>query len=405
MKAEIEDLSVADEPKKLAADLIISKNKWLTKIRWLYSLFIISFLIIYKTVTGSEVIQPRELLLVLLLSITGNFIFIIVLAKGSKVSLEADSLEGLASLAGLQLNFDLVVLSLLVFFSGGFESPVLVFFIFYIMVSTFLIFHEKAKKNTITAMALVLVIFFTNKGLILSPVALTTVIGFNVILFFSFLISAYLSQNLRENEKKIEELLLKFKEQSVMDGLTGLYNQAYFFLMLNMQMEKAKRYNHPFSLILFDLDNFKNYNDHNGHVLGSEALRRIALLMRKVFRSSDILAKYGGDEFVVILPNSDKIGAFLGADRLRETVQQEPFPGAEHQPLGCVTLSLGIASYPEHGETTTEIMNNADKALYCAKEEGRNKAVIHSPDFDTDITTPGSGPVNDTGLEEVKLKL
>jgi diguanylate cyclase (GGDEF)-like protein len=261
---------------------------------------------------------------------------------------------------------------------------VIVLFIFYILIATFLFYHEKAFKNTVTAMVLVAVIFFTNEGLIVSSEKLTAMIGFNAILLVAYLIAAYLSRNLKENEEKLRELLAKFRELSVTDGLTDLYNQSHFFLLLNLQLERSRRYGNAFSLILFDVDQFKNYNDTNGHIAGSDALRRVALLMKKVFRASDMLAKYGGDEFVVILPNSDKIGAFLGAERIREMVENEAFIGGGNQPMGKVTLSLGIASYPEHGSTTKEILEKADKAMYFAKQTGRNKTVIYSQDLEED---------------------
>jgi diguanylate cyclase (GGDEF)-like protein len=167
---------------------------------------------------------------------------------------------------------------------------------------------------------------------------------------------------------------------SISDGLTGLYNQSYFFKMLDLEVKKSKRHNVPFSLVLFDVDHFKEYNDHNGHIEGSAALKQIAKIMKEIFRVTDILAKYGGDEFVVILPNSDKVGAFLAADRLREMVEMEGFPGAEKQPMGKVTLSLGIASYPEHGLTGQAILESADKAMYVAKEAGRNRTFIFNSD-------------------------
>jgi len=286
------------------------------------------------------------------------------------------------SLASLQLDFDLVVLSLLVFFSRGFESPVMILFIFYIMVAPFLISYKKALRNTLTAIILVMVIFFSGEGLIVSSEKITFLISFNIILLFAFFISAYLSKNLRENEKKIQGLLQKTRELSVTDGLTGLYNQSHFFLLLKLQLEKSKRYHSTFSLIIFDLDHFKDYNDANGHVKGSQVLRQIGDLMKSAFRSTDVLAKYGGDEFVIILPNSDKVGAFLAADRLRETVEEESFAGAQHQPLGKLTLSLGIASYPDHGQTIEEILDRADKALYSAKKTGRNKTVIYNEDLE-----------------------
>jgi diguanylate cyclase (GGDEF)-like protein len=133
---------------------------------------------------------------------------------------------------------------------------------------------------------------------------------------------------------------------------------------------------------MFDVDNFKNYNDNHGHLKGSEVLKQVGNIMRKCFRSSDVLAKYGGDEFVIILPDSDKVGAFLAADRLREVVEEEPFEGREQQPLGKITLSLGISSYPEHGSTLEDLLDRADKALYSAKKTGRNRTVLYSDDLE-----------------------
>jgi diguanylate cyclase (GGDEF)-like protein len=382
MENQIESIPSEHDPRKLASDLIIGKNVWLTRVRWLYTFFIAAFFISYNHISGSLSIRYWDITLIVLLSIMGNLIFALTLRRNLRLSPEIISHDSLSSLASLQMDFDLVILSLLVYFSGGFESPVIVLFIFYIMIATFLIHHKKAVQKTYTAMILVVVIFFSTQELAVSSKSVTTMIGFNVILLFAYFMGAYLSRNLKENELKLQELLHKFRKEAVTDGLTGLYNQSHFFLLLNLQMERARRYNMPFALIIFDVDNFKNYNDTNGHIAGSAALSRVGELMKETFRGGDMPAKYGGDEFVVILPNSDKIGAFLGAERIREAVENERFPGGEHQPLGKVTLSLGIAAYPEHGSDTKEILDRADKALYTAKEGGRNKTIIYSEELD-----------------------
>ncbi len=382
MQKEKQLLPDVDDPQELAADLVISKNRWLTRTRALYTLFIFIFFIAYAYFSGVVDVNLREILLTVMLSLSGNLLFILVLKRNIKFSPSEINRRALSSLAMMQLDFDLVVLALLIFFSGGFESPLLVFFVFYIVMTTFLVEHKKALKNTLAAIALVAVIFLTHAGWRVSSKEITSLVGFGFILLFTYLVSAYLSQSLRENEGKLRELLEKFREQSVTDGLTGLYNQTHFFLLFNLQLERAKRYRTALSLIIFDVDHFKNYNDSNGHIAGSAALKKVGQLTQKVFRSSDMLAKYGGDEFVIILSNSDKIGAFLGAERLRETVEHTAFEGGESQPLGKVTLSLGIASYPEHGATTKEILDRADKAMYIAKESGRNKTVIYSPDLE-----------------------
>jgi diguanylate cyclase (GGDEF)-like protein len=151
---------------------------------------------------------------------------------------------------------------------------------------------------------------------------------------------------------------------------------------LEKELESSTKHDYTFSVIILDLDNFKNYNDNNGHIRGSEALRKIATIMKKVFRSTDILAKYGGDEFVTILSHTDKVGAFLAADRLREVIEKEPFIGEGKQPNEKLTISLGIASFPDHGKTAEEILNKADKAMYFAKEIGKNKTILYSDDVE-----------------------
>jgi len=382
--SEEDEFKGIKDPRTTAIELMAGKNLWLTKIRWIYTFFILLFFVTYNHVSGDRLIQHRVLGLILGLSVLGNIIFILAMKRGLKYpSIEKD-FTLYTSMAFQQLDFDLVILFLLVFFSRRFESPVLVMFIFYIMVGTFLIHHTKAIKNTITAMVLVVVIFFTSEGLIFSTEKITTMAGFNFILLFTYFISAYLSRNLRENEEKIRDLLQKTQEMSVVDGLTNLYNQTHFFLLLRLQLKKSQRYHECFSIIMFDVDHFKNYNDNNGHLKGSQVLKQVGDIMKRCFRSSDILAKYGGDEFVIILPHSDKVGAFLAADRLREMVEVEPFDGREKQPLGKITLSLGISSYPEHGSTVEELLDHADKALYSAKNTGRNKTVLYSKDLEED---------------------
>ena len=368
------------DPQAYAIHLISVKNWWLIRIRWFYTALILVFFFLYRNFADVDFLNFRNFLLIMALAVIGNLIFIFSLRRLAKLEGKKDDYQTFFYMATLQLDFDLIVISLFTFFSGGFESPVIVLFIFYIMISTFLIFYKKALRNTIIAIGVIMVMFFSNEGALLSSQQLTTMLAFNVILLFAFFISLFLSRNLRENEKVLQELLKKTSTLSITDGLTKLYNQSHFFRLLDMEVEQSQRYNLSFSLIIFDVDFFKNYNDNMGHIRGSAALCRIGEIMRGVFRASDILAKYGGDEFVVILPTTDRVGAFLAADRLRETVEGEPFEGSEKQPTGSVTLSLGLASFPEHGSSGEEILEHADKALYLAKEKGRNRVVIYGED-------------------------
>ncbi|MCK5055940.1 MAG: GGDEF domain-containing protein [Candidatus Aminicenantes bacterium] len=382
MKEKKENLNEVVDAKIMAIKLIIEKNSWLTKIRWLYTVFVLLFFYAYNYFSHISYINYRALILILALAVLGNLMFIFTLKRNTRLPEKEQDYDTYSTIASIQLDFDLVILSLLIFYSGGFESPITVLFIFYIMVATFLIYHKKAFKNTLIAVVLVVVIFFANKGLVITSQKLTEMIGFTLILFFAFFISAYFSKYLRKNEKSLHEFIELTGTLSVTDRLTNLYNQTHFFLLFNLQLEKAKRYDSIFSILLFDVDHFKNYNDTSGHMQGSEALKRVGELMKKMFRVSDILGRFGGDEFIVLLSRSDKVGTYLAADRLREIVEKEPFIARENQPSGKITLSMGIASYPEHGKTLEELLDKADQALYVAKKTGRNRVIIYDPKND-----------------------
>ncbi|MFC2155983.1 hypothetical protein ACFLRB_05800, partial [Acidobacteriota bacterium] len=176
MKKRKENINEVVDAKILAIRLIIEKNSWLTKIRWLYTVFVLFFFYAYNHFSGIATINYRALLLIPALAVLGNFIFIFTLKRNIRLPQKEQVYETYATLASIQLDFDLVILSLLIFYSGGFESPITVLFIFYVMVSTFLIYHKKAFKNTLIAVVLVVVIFFANKGLVITSQKLTEMI-------------------------------------------------------------------------------------------------------------------------------------------------------------------------------------------------------------------------------------
>ncbi len=366
-------------PELRAIQQLQEKNRWLLRIRWVYPFFILFLFLGFARFAGETLMPPAMLAPVVLLPLAGNALFALELRRRTRLAGPGLSYPRLAAFASLQLDFDLLVLSLIAYFSGGLQSPVVLLFVFYIMISTFLIDYRKAFRNTLSAIVLVTVIALArNPDLILLRRDVATVLAYDILFIFAFSISGYLSRNMRRNEEITRQLLQKAQEMSICDGLTGLFNQSRFFELLDIETMKSERYGLPFALILFDVDNFKNFNDHNGHVMGSATLKRVGQIMRERFRATDLLAKYGGDEFVVILPQTDKVGAYLAAERLRECVEREPFPGRECQPRGVLTLSLGIAAFPEHGLKAGEILDRADRALYAAKAAGRNNTVIYS---------------------------
>jgi len=171
-------------------------------------------------------------------------------------------------------------------------------------------------------------------------------------------------------------LYQKMEQISLTDELTGLFNYRYFKRRLENELLRARRYGHSLSLILFDVDFFKNYNDLHGHPAGDKALKNIAKLLRLSTRKSDIPVRYGGEEFCVILPEENKEGAHLFAERLRKSIETTAFPGEEDQPGGKLTISLGVSTYPIDAGTIQDLIDKADSALYTAKGTGRNRTCI-----------------------------
>jgi diguanylate cyclase (GGDEF)-like protein len=157
---------------------------------------------------------------------------------------------------------------------------------------------------------------------------------------------------------------------AVTDDLTQVFNYRYLKSALRREVKRAMRFRQPLSILMVDVDNLKQYNDRNGHLRGSYLLRELAQLFASQVRSWDLVAKYGGDEFTVILPQTDRIGAAAAGERLRAGVEAHAFPLSER---GAITVSTGIANYPDDGDSVTGLIEAADRALYVAKRNGRNR--------------------------------
>ena len=172
----------------------------------------------------------------------------------------------------------------------------------------------------------------------------------------------------------------KMKDLSVTDELTGLYNRRYFFDYFEREMARAKRYEHPISIVIIDVDNFKNFNDVNGHLTGDEALKSVAKTLEDVLRKPDTLARLGGEEFIIALAETDKESAIVAVEKLRKAIEETAIKGEESQPGGRLTATFGVSSYPEDVEFATELIDCADRALYIGKARGRNLVVPYSSD-------------------------
>jgi diguanylate cyclase (GGDEF)-like protein len=166
----------------------------------------------------------------------------------------------------------------------------------------------------------------------------------------------------------------KMRELAATDGLTGLYNHLRICELLRDEMRRAERYNRPLSVLMLDIDSFKSFNDSYGHPAGDQLLRSVAHLLRSGVRTVDKVGRYGGEEFIIIMPETHKDDAFMLAERIRSTVEQKAFIVVAGEEIHR-TVSVGVASYPEDGLNPQEVFTRADEALYRAKDSGRNRVV------------------------------
>jgi diguanylate cyclase (GGDEF)-like protein len=165
------------------------------------------------------------------------------------------------------------------------------------------------------------------------------------------------------------------RQQSIRDPLTGLFNRRYLEETLLIETERAKRKNEPFSIMMFDLDHFKRFNDTHGHEAGDAVLGALGRFLQKQVRGGDIACRYGGEEFTVILPGASLESAEKRAEQLCEGVRTlaVDFKG---QSLGALSLSVGVATFPNHGDSAELVLQASDAALYQAKNEGRDRVAV-----------------------------
>jgi diguanylate cyclase (GGDEF)-like protein len=163
------------------------------------------------------------------------------------------------------------------------------------------------------------------------------------------------------------------------DGLTGIFNKRFLAQRLDQEIQRALDQTSCVSVFLFDLDHFKHYNDRNGHVAGDQLLQRLSKLVQENVRKSTVVGRYGGEEFLVILPGARRSQALAAAENVRQAIASHAFPYGSDQPLGFVSISGGVAEYPIDGTDAVSLVRAADEALYQAKRAGRNRVLAYEP--------------------------
>lgn len=281
----------------------------------------------------------------------------------------------------LENMFFVIIFFSAILLSGGHNSQYKVLFLFIICTSTI-------ESGLIT-------------GISIAAISSALILGLDLFIIPSKIINYYFQNDLVLSGiflliawplgfyVKIEGEHIKVLEELVnRDGVTGLYNHMYFQNSLKEMVDEAKNRNERISMIFFDIDYFKHYNDLNGHQKGDEVLSRIGEIVEENVRKTDIAARYGGEEFAMILQNTNEDEAIIIADRLRKIIEKEKFHGEENQPNGNLTVSMGISIYPDKARNEIELIKSSDDALYRAKFFNKNRVETYKSileDLEKDI--------------------
>jgi len=192
------------------------------------------------------------------------------------------------------------------------------------------------------------------------------------------LTSYFVQVNRQLQTPKVIELKLFEQTQAsaYRDELTGLHNYRLFREYLTQEITRSEAHGVPLSVVMVDVDNFKMYNDRNGHETGNDALSLVARLLRRTLRKGDLAARYGGEEFVLILPMTAKTAASQVAEEARSAIEQYSFHNGNYQPGGCLSVSMGVATFPADARDFSTLVRQADRAMYIAKSSGKNQVQL-----------------------------
>ena len=276
--------------------------------------------------------------------------------------------ETLTKLA-VEITVMIAFITWVAWYSGKIESPLLNLYLLPIIASSLIL--GKLVTSIQTAFVMMCYVAMAQASDIKAPDSLS----YWVMLFALFapiVLVAYITTMLSAD---IRYAMAKIKRISDTDELTGAYNMRSFSGILRRAFQQTVRHNHPLSIVMIDSDNLKSVNDTHGHNAGNKLLQQLIRKVGEELRRTDVVARYGGDEFIIMLPETDRCGAMETAERIRRSFESSSF---EYRGSSLnVTVSLGLASYPEDGSNIDVIVDKADKALYRAKRLGRNQTATY----------------------------
>jgi len=259
----------------------------------------------------------------------------------------------------------IIFITVILWQTGKIESPLLGLYLFVIITAAITLGEKTAFLEVGLISTICLFLSFTPAAL--ANLNLLKLSG-PLIMMFPFWLTAYVTIRLANETKRAKE---QIEHLSYTDYLTGLYNMRMFRVLMEQEIMRSYRFKNNFSIMIIDADEFKSINDSFGHLAGDDMIKLFAHTIRSSLRATDIVARYGGDEFVALLPATDASQALIAAERLR-TVVAKTACNINGKNI-YITASIGIAEYPGQGALMNELLNNADKALLQSKETGKNK--------------------------------
>ena len=343
--ADDPDIPLVGDPRQLTQDPTL-EDRVIRIVSW-------AFLMAVAVFAAASGVWPDVLAaIVILIAVTGQTMLILqdVLPRTSLRRIRGP-LQGVLAL---------VFASSLVALTGGLESPFTFTFPLIVGAGALLVAPRIALALAVLATAAYLA-----AGLVANPnPEIRPLVTMAVNLTGVYLL-AYVGASVGREQRRTRDAAIRL---STVDALTGLYNRSYFFAALEREIARGDRSGRAFCLVMLDLDDLKAVNDRFGHVAGDQVLRGVADIVRGGVRKIDTAARYGGDEFVALLPETDPTGGWVVAEKIRQTVAEQGLsvdPGP--------TVSVGVVSYPADGRTADALLVSADRAMYASKRSGKNK--------------------------------
>jgi diguanylate cyclase (GGDEF)-like protein len=331
-------------------------NKRVAEIEWL----LVSLVILYIEISGYSIQDTPGVLIAL-----GCFTLFIIVSHYI-------ALDSIISRAKLTIDTwaMIVFISYILWNTGKINSPLLSLYLLVIITAGSTLGEVVAFLEVGLISAICFLLSFTPS--MIPKITLLQLSG-PFIQLFPFWLTAYVTIKLSKENAGAKE---KIEQLSQTDHLTGLYNMRIFMILMEQEITRAHRFNHIFSIMIIDADNLKMVNDRYGHIAGDRLIKQFSETIKGNLRVTDIVARYGGDEFIALLPETNPENALIAGERVRIMLEKTPFIIGEEQLK--ITGSIGYASYPDHGIEMNELIHRADKALLKSKEKGKNLSTVYS---------------------------